>query len=217
MDSNGAMVDMLKRRGFVRTPRVEGAFRAVDRAVFVPVPHATDAYEDTPLSIGEGQTISAPSMVAIMLEAADLAPGQRVLEVGTGSGYNACLLAAATGGTVVTIERIPALYKRAEDVVHRLFPSVHMVLGDGTLGEPARAPYDRILVTAAAPAFPSPLIDQLAPRGKILAPVGSPGEAQVLMVGTKLPDGSLQTVRDVWCRFVPLIGRHGFPGGEEGA
>jgi protein-L-isoaspartate(D-aspartate) O-methyltransferase len=206
-----SLVESLQRQGYIRSPYVASAFLSVPRDAFVPEAYKDESFQDTPLPIGYGQTISAPSMIAIMLEAANLAPGMMTLEIGTGSGYNACLLARIVGNTLVkTIERIPQLHERAASLLSKHAPGVEAICGDGTTGLERFAPYERILITAAAPAFPAPLLGQLAVGGRILAPLGAEYGPQVLMVGTKSPDGTLHTERGTWCRFVPLIGKHGF-------
>ena len=209
--SRKGMVDSLLRQGYVRSPQVESAFMSVPRDAFVPERHRDASYDDAPLPIGYGQTISAPSMIAIMLEAAQLFPGARTLEIGTGSGYNACLLARIVGNAhIKTIERIAPLHERASALLAQHAPGVEAICGDGTLGLARYAPYERIIITAAAPAFPFPLVGELAVGGLILAPLGAEYGPQMLMCGTKQPDGTLETKKGTWCRFVPLIGAHGF-------
>lgn len=206
------MVDRLVRSGYVRDPRVRAAFLAVPREAFLPADERADAYHDTPLSIGHNQTISAPSMIAIMLEEARLQPGERVLEIGTGSGYHAALLATLVGPeNVVSIERLDALAERAR--VHLAsvgFGAVTVVVGDGSLGFPDRGPYDCIMATAAAPRIPQPWAAQLSSRGRIVAPIG-PRHGQVLMIATKGPEGSLDIREGTPCAFVPLVGAEAWP------
>jgi len=206
------MVDRLVRSGYVRDPRVRAAFLAVPREAFLPADERADAYHDTPLSIGHNQTISAPSMIAIMLEEARLQPGERVLEIGTGSGYHAALLATLVGPeNVVSIERLDALAERA--CVHLAsvgFGAATVVVGDGSLGFPDRGPYDCIMATAAAPRIPQPWAAQLSSRGRIVAPIG-PRHGQVLMIATKGPEGSLDIREGTPCAFVPLVGAEAWP------
>lgn len=208
------LVAELVRGGEIRTAAVREAFLRVPREEFVRPEDRGDAYGDTPLPIGEGQTISAPSMIAIMLEEARLRPGERVLEVGTGSGYGAALLATLVGPeNVVSIERIPALAawgRRNLDLVG--FAAVSVVTGDGSLGYPERSPYDCILATAGAPRLPPAWAGQLADRGRIVAPVGDSRYAQDLLVARRRPDGGLDIHRGTPCAFVPLVGAQAWPG-----
>ncbi|MBN1785403.1 MAG: protein-L-isoaspartate(D-aspartate) O-methyltransferase [Candidatus Methanofastidiosa archaeon] len=210
-EGRSKLVNYLERNGFIRSPDIREAFLSVRREHFIPSDIASLSYEDTPLPIGEGQTISAPSMIAIMLEVSDLGKGMKVLEVGAGSGYNACLLAHIVGsGNVTSIERIGPLLELARSNLRNCPRDVELVLGDGTLGYEANAPYDRIIITAASPDFPSPLIGQLKVNGKIIAPIGRDRMLQRLKVGTKAEDGNLLVKSHGSCVFVPLIGKFGF-------
>lgn len=206
------MVDRLVREGYVRSPRVRDAFLAVPREVFVPPEGRGDAYEDTPLPIGSGQTISAPSMIAIMLEEAQLEPGERVLEIGTGTGYHAALLATLVAArNVVSIERHSSLGSRAKSNLAACgFADITVVVGDGSLGYSERAPYDCILATAAAPRIPDAWPLQLPPRGRIVAPIGS-RHGQVLVVAIRRVDGTLEIREGTPCAFVPLVGARAWP------
>jgi len=206
------MVDRLVREGYVRIPRVRDAFLAVPREKFVPQEEREASYEDTPLPIGSGQTISAPSMIAIMLEEAQLELGDRVLEIGTGTGYHAALLATLVGArNVVSIERHASLASQARSSLAACgFVDVTVVVGDGSLGSPAGAPYDCILATAAAPRIPDAWPPQLSPRGRIVAPIGL-RHGQVLVVATRRADGSLETREGTPCAFVPLVGAQAWP------
>jgi protein-L-isoaspartate(D-aspartate) O-methyltransferase len=190
-------------------PRVLDAMRAVPRHHFVPPELLDRAYDDTPLPIGGRQTISQPYIVALMTSALRVAPGERVLEVGTGSGYQAAVL-AAMGAHVVSIERLPELAGRARETLAALGLAEQVVveLGDGTLGWPAAAPYDAILVTAGGPNVPRPLLEQLAPAGRLVLPVGE-DEVQVLV---RLRRDAERLEEDYLggCRFVRLVGRHGW-------
>lgn len=204
------MVRRLVDQGVLRDPAVASAMGEIPREAFVPQALRTDAYVDAPLPIGEGQTISAPHMVAMMAQALDVRPGHAVLDVGGGSGYHAAVLAALArpGGRVVSIERLPPLAERARHTLAALDLPVAVHVGDGSQGWPAGAPYDRISVAAAAPEVPQPLLDQLAMDGLLVIPVG-PRDLPTLLRVHKTPDG-LQGESLGPCRFVPLIGSHGF-------
>ena len=166
------MVDtQIAARG-IRDPRVLAAMRDVPRHLFVPANIRHSAYEDCPLPIGEGQTISQPFIVAFMTELLEPAPGDRVLEIGAGSGYQAAILARLVK-SVITIERLPEIAEMAKrNLAAVSVPNVNVVVGDGTLGWKDDAPYDGILVTAAAPFVPPALVEQLAEGGRLVAPVG---------------------------------------------
>ncbi len=211
------LVERLVREGIIVSEKVKKAFLAVPREEFVPPEHRPWAYEDHPLPIGYGQTISAPHMVAIMTERLDPMPGDRVLEVGTGSGYQAAILAEIVAkndpsgrGHVFTIERIKELAEFARRNLEKTgyIRYVTVIVGDGTLGYPDMAPYDRIIVTAAAPRIPPPLIEQLRVGGRMVIPVGD-AWGQELLVVDKTEKG-IRVKRDVPCVFVPLIGRFGW-------
>ncbi len=203
-----AMVEtQIVQRG-LRHPRVVAAMRQVPRHLFVPGVGRDAAYEDRPLPIGDGQTISQPYMVAVMTAALDPQPGDHVLEVGTGSGYQAAVLAVLCR-EVITIERHPRLAERARATLDRLgFGHVRVVVGDGSVGFPDGRPYQGVIVTAAAPAVPVPLRDQLAEGGRLVIPVGSSGY-QELVVETRTASGFTRETRE-GCVFVPLIGQEGF-------
>ncbi|MGQ0534462.1 MAG: protein-L-isoaspartate(D-aspartate) O-methyltransferase, partial [Methanobacteriota archaeon] len=181
------------------------------RERFVPAEAAERASEDTPLAIGEGQTISAPHMVAIMAEASMFRPGQRVLEIGGGSGYHAAVAATLVrpGGRVVSVERIGALADRARAALRDAgFPDVEVVEGDGSEGYAAGAPYDRISVACAAPKVPPPLLSQLAPEGALIVPVGHRDRQELLRVTKRGDEWRTESLGG--CMFVPLVGRYGF-------
>ncbi len=207
-----AMVEMLKSNGYIRSRKLEEAMLTIPRELFVSSDEACEAYDDRPLRIEYGQTISAPSVVARMTELLDLRDGMKVLEVGTGSGYQAAVLAYMVGnaGHVWSIERIPELARRAEERLRLLGLSerVTIVVGDGSIGYRDAAPFDRIIVTAAAPKVPKPLIDQLSDGGIMVIPVGS-REEQVLIKVVKR-GGEVHYEQDVEVLFVPLIGAEGF-------
>ncbi len=200
--------EQLIARG-IKDARVLAAFRRVPRHEFVPSALRADAYDDSALPIGEEQTISQPYMVAIMTELRELKRGEKVLEVGTGSGYQAAIL-AELGARVVTIERLASLSENARSVLARLgYGAVELVVGDGSEGYQPGAPYDAIMVTAGCPAIPRPLTDQLAEGGRLVVPVGN-RQLQTLIVATK-KRGQLKEKSSVPCRFVPLIGKYGWP------
>jgi len=207
------MTDRLVRSGYIRRPSVRTAFLAVPREAFVRPEDRDEAYQDVPLPIGSGQTISAPSMIAIMLEEASLEPGERVLEIGTGSGYHAALLAAIVGTkNVVSIERHAGLADRAKaNLAATGFGEVAVVVGDGSLGYAERAPYGCVMATAGAPRIPEAWRGQLAPRGRIVAPIGASAHGQVLVIATRGPDGRLEVRQGTPCAFVPLIGAQAWP------
>lgn len=193
----------------IKDQRVLDALLKVPRHLFVGDAHRMSAYEDHPLSIGEGQTISQPYIVALMTEALKLTGSETVLEIGTGSGYQTTIL-AELAARVYSIERIPSLTGRARKVMDSLgYKNVLVKLSDGTLGWDEYAPYDRILVTAGAPSVPEPLIDQLAPGGILVIPVGS-NSLQELVRVTKDEDGSIKEDRLGSCVFVRLVGKHGW-------
>lgn len=184
------------------------AMRKVPRHLFVPTEYEEAAYEDRPLPIGFGQTISQPYMVALMTEALCLKGDEKVLEVGTGSGYQAAILAEIVDH-VVTIERIAELAARAAELLRNLgYTNIEVVVGDGSRGYPPRAPYDAIIVTAGAPRIPDALVDQLAEGGRLVIPVGS-GFHQILTRVTKT-QGQIKTEQLEGCVFVPLVGECGW-------
>lgn len=200
--------DQIEARG-VTDERVLAAMRELPRHVFVEEALAYKAYSDGPLPIGEGQTISQPYIVALMSELLQVEPGMRVLEIGTGSGYQAAVL-AHMGAEVYTVERIKKLFhaarKRFMDM--RMF-SVKLKLDDGTLGWPEEAPFDRIIVTAGGPEVPGPLVDQLADPGRMLIPVGASRRSQTLVLVEK-KDGRITREDKGGVAFVDLVGSHGW-------
>jgi protein-L-isoaspartate(D-aspartate) O-methyltransferase len=197
----------LKARG-IFDDRVLSAFGRVPREEFVAPELREHAYEDRPLTIGCCQTISQPYIVASMLQAAELRPEDRVLELGTGSGYQTALLAEIVA-SVVSIERHPELAQVAQERLSRLgHTNVEITIGDGTLGYLPKAPYDVILVSAAAPQIPQPLVDQLATGGRMVLPVGSRDLQELVLV--RKDEGTIRQVRLDGCAFVPLIGEEGF-------
>ncbi|MGH9702246.1 MAG: protein-L-isoaspartate(D-aspartate) O-methyltransferase [Candidatus Acidiferrales bacterium] len=204
-----AMVEQqIRHRGIV-SPRVLEAMRTVPRHKFVPEALQAEAYSDKPLPIGEGQTISQPYVVAAMTAVLELTGSERVLEVGTGCGYQAAIL-TRLAGEVYSIESRAALADAARARLEGLgYSNVRIRAGDGTLGWPEAAPLDRILVTAAAPSVPPPLLDQLAEGGQLVIPVGD-ADRQILRRIFK-HGGSFIESSLFDCRFVPLVGRFGWP------
>ncbi len=209
-----AMVaEQIEGRG-IHDPNVLAALRAVPRHLFVPAGLTDRAYDDGALAIGYGQTISQPYIVALMTELAEVNVRSHVLEVGSGSGYQTAVL-AELAGEIYTIERRRELEERARELLCRLgYHNVTTVLGDGSLGLPEQAPFDSIVVTAAAPAPPPPLLDQLVEGGRLVVPIGPAGGDQVLTVVVKMADG-VREVESIPCRFVPLVGASGFDEGDD--
>jgi len=202
------MVEQQLRGRDVVDERVLAAMERVPRELFVPERLQRRAYEDAALPIGEGQTISQPYMVARIAEALALTGDEHVLDVGTGSGYQAAVL-AELADEVDTIERIPALAEQARDNLKAAgYERVQVHVGDGSQGLPARAPFSAIAVAAAAPELPQTLYEQLELRGRLVVPVGRRG-VQQLQVIVRSPEGPA-VLRSVPCRFVPLLGEEGF-------
>lgn len=199
--------EQLIARG-IRDSRVLDVMRRVPRHLFVPEPQQKRSYEDRALAIGYDQTISQPYMVAIMLQALDLSGQEKVLEIGTGTGYEAALL-GHLAKEVQTIEAIPELVRLAQANLARFeLPNVHLHEADGSLGWPSAAPFDAILVAAAAPTVPPPLLDQLAAAGRLLIPLGERAQ-QMLTLITK-QGAELRQVTLGACAFVPLRGAFGW-------
>jgi len=196
-------------RGGVRDPRVLAAFAEVPRHRLLPEALAGQAYRDTALPIGDGQTISAPSVVAAMSQALELAGGETVLEVGTGSAYQTAIL-ARLAARVISIERVPRLAARARRQLDALGVDNALVyLGDGSRGRPAEAPFDAIVVTAAGPSVPDPLLAQLAVGGRLVGPFGAREEQELLRIRCVTPDRFTRELIGR-CRFVDLVGAHGW-------
>ena len=202
------MLDSLKKGGITDT-RVMEAMAEIPRHYFVPEAFRHQAYDDdVSIHIGEGQTISQPRIVALMTESARIDPMDRVLEVGTGSGYQAAVL-SKLARFVFTVERVASLARQAKSVLDQLgVDNVSIKVMDGTLGWRAQAPFDAILVTAGAPEVPEPLVEQLADGGRLVVPVG-PRETQVLKIVERRGDRTFAHELKGAC-FVPLIGRHGW-------
>jgi len=195
----------------IRDPLVLAAMRTVPREAFLSARQAAYAYDDGPLPIGEGQTISQPYVVASMIEAVAPRAGDRALEIGTGSGYSAAVL-ASTVTEVYTVERIPALADTAAGRLAGLgYRTVHVRCGDGTLGWPEHAPYDVVIVTAGGPRVPPALLEQLAPGGRLVMPVGDEPCSQQLVRVRRRADGTLFEEALEPVAFVPLIGAQGWP------
>jgi protein-L-isoaspartate(D-aspartate) O-methyltransferase len=196
-------------RGGVHDARVLAAFAEVPRHRLLPDALAEQAYRDTALPIGDGQTISAPNVVAAMSQALELSGHETVLEVGTGSAYQAAIL-ARLAARVISIERVPRLAARARRSLDELGVDNALVyLGDGTRGRPAEAPFDAIVVTAAGPSVPEPLLAQLAVGGRLVGPFGERNDQQLLCVRRVAPDRYASEVIGR-CRFVDLVGAHGW-------
>ncbi|MEM7823901.1 MAG: protein-L-isoaspartate(D-aspartate) O-methyltransferase [Candidatus Aenigmatarchaeota archaeon] len=206
------LIKSIRAAGYLKSASVEKALRAVPRHLFVPKQLTAMAYRDCPLSIGHGQTISQPSTVVAMTEALQPKRGQKILEVGAGSGWQAGLLGHIVGpkGMVWTIERIIELVHMAK---HNLkaagIKNVHVIHGDGSMGLPNHAPFDRIIVTAACPKIPPLLTTQLKPKGRMVIPVGDLYLQKMILLVRKSKDGFEQTELGNFM-FVPLIGRYGF-------
>ena len=219
------MVEAQLRDRGVFDSRVLEAFRRTPRHEFVPPSLIEESYEDRPLAIGDAETISQPYIVAAMTQAVRPQPGEKALEVGTGSGYQAAIL-AALGLRVITVERNEALYRSARERLSRLgVDGVEPVFGDGSAGYPAEAPYDVILITAAAPRVPQVLLEQLAAGGRMILPVGTLSQQDLKLIvknrdgisnrtsdriGDEIGNGFVSRTLDP-CKFIPLVGKHGWP------
>jgi protein-L-isoaspartate(D-aspartate) O-methyltransferase len=202
------MLEQHLRGRDIRDARVLQAMAEVPREAFVPEKYAANAYDDNPLPIGMGQTISQPYIVALMTQILHLTGTEEVLEIGTGCGYQAAIL-AKLAAKVYTIERLPELSEMAQAVLGRLgFENVEFCIGDGTVGWPGGKQFDRILLTAAVPELPPPLVEQLKDGGLIAAPVGGQW-TQDLILGQKTA-GEVTTKIITGCRFVKMIGQYGY-------
>ncbi len=209
-DERRKLVSKLKKEGRIKTVEIEHAFLEIPREKFIPKNLNHYAYSDIPLEIGNGQTISAPHMVAIMCEDLDLKKGQKILEIGSGSGYHAAITSKIIGkeGHVFSIERISVLANFAKkNLIETGITNVDIIIGDGSIGFQEKAPYDRIYVTCAAPRIPSILIEQLKDPGKLMVPIGNIICALNLLekIGGKTIINNLGG-----CAFVPMIGENGY-------
>jgi protein-L-isoaspartate(D-aspartate) O-methyltransferase len=206
--------EQLLPRG-IKDPKVLEAFYKVERHKFIPEDFRASAYADFPVPIGEGQTISQPYIVALMTECLGLTGSEKVLEIGTGSGYQAAIL-AELAKEVYTIERFVSLAKRAEKVLQELgYTNIKIKIDDGTLGWPEFSPFDRTIITAASPRIPLPLTEQLKESGKLILPLGE-NFSQVLTVIEK-KKGKLESIQVCGCVFVPLVGKFGWKKENAGA
>jgi len=207
-DRRSRMVEEQLRGRGIRDARILAAFRKIPRHLFVPGAYQREAYEDHPLPIGEHQTISQPYMVALMVEALRLQGHEKVLEVGTGSGFQTAIL-SELALEVYSVERLAALAEAARERLAALgVGNVHLRVGDGSLGYPEFEPYDGIIVAAAAPDAPVPLLSQLADGGRLLIPIGPPTAQTLVRIQKRF--GQLDREELSGCVFVPLIGEHGW-------
>ncbi len=191
----------------INDPRVLDAFQKVERHKFIPKDLASNAYADFPVPIGNGQTISQPYIVALMTECLNLTGEEKVLEIGTGSGYQTAILAELSK-EVYSVERFENLAKNAQDLLNELgYANIKVKVGDGTLGWPEAAPFDRIIITAASARIPLPLTQQLKANGKLIMPLGE-SFSQVLTLFEKKED-KLESTQICGCVFVPLVGKYG--------
>ena len=192
----------------IKDQMVLNAFYEIERHKFIPENLRNNAYADFPLPIGEGQTISQPYIVALMTQSLDLSGKERVLEIGTGSGYQTAIL-AELAGEVYSIEKFEILAQRAQTILGKLgYKNIKVEVGDGTLGWEEAAPYDRIIITAASPRIPLPLISQLTENGKLILPLGESFSQILTLVEKK--DGIIKSIDICGCVFVPLVGKHGW-------
>jgi protein-L-isoaspartate(D-aspartate) O-methyltransferase len=200
--------NQLRQRG-IRDERLLAAMSTVPRHEFVDQQNWNEAYADHPIPIAEKQTTSQPYMIAAMVQAAEIKPEDRVLEIGAGSGYQTALL-AELASQVFAVERYASLAETAQKTLERLgYRNAKIVTGDGSLGLPEAAPFDAIIVSAAAPRVPQALLDQLAIDGRLLIPIGD-AEQQILQLVQRNSDGTTSVRTLEGCRFVPLIGEQGF-------
>ena len=203
------LIIYLKNLKFLTDEKVESALQNIPRHEFVPESELECAYDNEPLPIMKNQTISQPGVVTRMTEWLDVKNGQNILEIGTGSGWQSAILSYLVGsGTIYSIERHPELAKFAQENLKKLkIDNVHVILGDGTLGNSQASPYDRIIITAACTEIPLPLLDQLSENGLIIAPVG--GSSQSLVLLQKTSKGIVEIKNQSKYVFVPLVGKFG--------
>lgn len=203
------MVEQQLRRRGIHDERVLAAMYKVPRHEFIARQSWGEAYADHPIIIGEQQTTSQPYIIAAMVQAAQIRPESRVLEIGAGSGYQTAVL-AELAREVLAVERFPSLAETARQILERLgYHNVKVIAADGSLGYPEAAPYDAIIVSAAAPRVPPALVEQLAPGGRLVIPIGD-AQQQVLQLVSRDEDGNVNVEIMEGCRFVPLIGKQGF-------
>ena len=208
------LIETMQDRGITDLAVLQ-AFSRVQRHLFVPEAVRHRAYDDAPVPIGFGQTASQPSLQALYMQRLGIEHHHRILEIGTGSGYQTAVL-ALLGGQVYSVERIAGLSQRARRVLDDMrLSNVAIIVGDGTLGWAKYAPYDRILVAAGSPAVPQALVDQLGPGGAMAIPIGD-RDMQTLVIVRKNDDGTTETENVTECTFVPLVGRFAWAEGGEG-
>jgi protein-L-isoaspartate(D-aspartate) O-methyltransferase len=203
------LIKTIKDYGFLTNEKVESAFRTIPRHEFVVPSELTRAYYNEPLSIMNNQTISQPGVVSRMTEWLDIKAGQKILEIGTGSGWQTAILSYMVGnGTVYSIERHSELVKFARENLEKLgIDNVHVILGDGSMGYPEKSPYDRIIITAACTEIPLPLLEQLDENGLIIAPVGDSSQSMILL--KKISGEIVEIKNESNYIFVPLLGKFG--------
>ncbi len=203
------LIKTIKDYGFLTNEKVESAFRTIPRHEFVVPSELARAYYNEPLSIMNNQTISQPGVVSRMTEWLDVQDGQKILEIGTGSGWQTAILSYMVGnGTVYSIERLPELVNFARENLEKLrIDNVHVILGDGSMGYPEESPYDRIIITAACTEIPLPLLEQLDENGLIIAPVGDLSQSMILL--KKISGEIVEIKNESNYIFVPLLGKFG--------
>lgn len=203
------LIKTIKDYGFLTNEKVESAFRTIPRHEFVVPSELARAYYNEPLSIMNNQTISQPGVVSRMTEWLDIKDGQKILEIGTGSGWQTAILSYMVGnGTVYSIERLPELVNFARENLEKLrIDNVHVILGDGSMGYPEKSPYDRIIITAACTEIPLPLLEQLDENGLIIAPVGDLSQSMILL--KKISGEIVEIKNESNYIFVPLLGKFG--------
>ena len=203
------LIKTIKDYGFLTNEKVESAFRTIPRHEFVVPSELARAYYNEPLSIMNNQTISQPGVVSRMTEWLDIKDGQKILEIGTGSGWQTAILSYMVGnGTVYSIERHSELVKFARENLEKLgIDNVHVILGDGSMGYPEKSPYDRIIITAACTEIPLPLLEQLDENGLIIAPVGDSSQSMILL--KKISGEIVEIKNESNYIFVPLLGKFG--------